>query len=33
MLVDEPQAFALSRREEPGRIVHDVRSCAHCLDT
>jgi hypothetical protein len=33
MLIDQPQAFALTRRKKRGWIVRDIRSCAHNADT
>jgi hypothetical protein len=33
VLIDEPEALALARRKKPGRIIDDVRSCAHNPDT
>ncbi|MDB5424237.1 MAG: hypothetical protein JWQ29_1653 [Phenylobacterium sp.] len=33
MLIDQAQAFTLSRRKKPGGIIHDIRSCAHSPDT
>ena len=29
VLIDKPQAFALTRRKKRGWIVRDIRSCAH----
>jgi hypothetical protein len=33
MLIDQAQAFALSRRKKAGGIIHDIRSCAHSPNT
>jgi hypothetical protein len=33
VLIDQPQAFALTRRKKRGWIVRDIRSCAHRVDT
>jgi hypothetical protein len=33
VLIDQPQAFALARREKRGWIVRDIHSCAHGPDT
>lgn len=33
VLIDQPQAFTLTRRKKRGWIVRDIRSCAHNADT
>ena len=33
VLIDQPQAFALTWRKKPGWIVHEIRSSAHNRDT
>ena len=33
VLIDQPQAFALTWRKKPGWIIHDIRSSAHSRDT
>jgi hypothetical protein len=33
MLIDQPQAFALARREQPHRIFGDDISCGHIFDS
>jgi hypothetical protein len=33
VLIDQPQAFALTRRKKRGWIVRDIRSCAHSTHT
>jgi hypothetical protein len=33
MLIDQPQAFALTRGEQPHRVINDDVACAHGANT